>query len=160
VGTWLAIGLRTGIWDATYLYAIPLLLLHFAMFFSVSTLLAVWTQSTVLCVFGSIVFWALTWSINYGRHVLMAASENITDGAFAGGLSWLTDFIYWILPKPADLNMLLFNVLGAEGHFGRLFTVETLTAGGFSFVLSIVSSLIFTAVVLAISGRTLVKMDY
>ena len=67
-GTWLTIGLRTGIWDAAYLYAIPLLVLHFAMFFSVSVLLAVWTQSTVVCVFGSILFWALAWSINYGRH--------------------------------------------------------------------------------------------
>ena len=35
-GTWLAIGLRTHIWDPTYLWCIPLLLLHFAVFFSVS----------------------------------------------------------------------------------------------------------------------------
>ena len=66
-GTWLAIGLRTGVWDAAYLYAIPLLVLHFAMFFSVSAVLAVWTQSTVVCVFGSILFWGLAWSINFGR---------------------------------------------------------------------------------------------
>src|SRR5437764_1178461 len=47
-GTWLAIGVRTQVWDASYLYAIPLLLLHFAVFFSVSLLLAVCTRSTVV----------------------------------------------------------------------------------------------------------------
>ena len=85
VGTWLAIGLRIGVWDAEYLYAIVLLVLHFAMFFSVSTLLAVWFRSTVVCVFGSIVFWALAWSINYGRHALLVASDALSPDAFLVG---------------------------------------------------------------------------
>ncbi len=75
-GTWLAIGLRTGIWDAAYLYAIPLLLLHFAVFFSVSLLLAVCTRSTVVCVFGSILFWCIAWGMNYGRNVLEASAAH------------------------------------------------------------------------------------
>src|SRR6185295_4846325 len=29
-GTWLAIGLRTGIWDSSYFWAVPILLVHFA----------------------------------------------------------------------------------------------------------------------------------
>ena len=53
-GTWLAIGCERAFGMPTYLYAIPLLLLHFAVFFSVSLLLAVLTRSTVVCVFGSI----------------------------------------------------------------------------------------------------------
>src|SRR5262245_37933916 len=44
-GTWLALGLRTGVWDAAYFWCVPLLLAHFAVFFSVSTLLAVATRS-------------------------------------------------------------------------------------------------------------------
>ena len=112
LGTWLAIGVRTGIWDAAYLYAIPLLVLHFAMFFSVSTCLAVWTHSTVVCVFGSIVFWGLAWSINYGRHALTATADALSTGTFSPSLSWLLDAGYWVLPKPADVNLLLFNTLG------------------------------------------------
>ncbi len=41
VGTWLALAIRTGVWDTVYLRTIPLLLLHFAIFFSFSLLLAV-----------------------------------------------------------------------------------------------------------------------
>ncbi len=39
-GTWLALGLRTSIWDTNYLLCLPLLLLHFAVFFSFSAMLA------------------------------------------------------------------------------------------------------------------------
>ncbi len=160
VGTWSAIGLRTGIWDAGYLYAIPLLVLHFAMFFSVSALLAVWTQSTVICVFGSIVFWGVAWSINYGRHALTVAADTLSTGSFSPGLTWLADAGYWLLPKPADVNLLLFNLLEADGSFARLFKLDTLQAHGFSFAWSIVTSLIFTVAVLAFSARKLDATDY
>ena len=159
-GTWLAIGARTGIWDASYLYAIPLLVLHFAMFFSVSALLAVWTQSTVVCVFGSIVFWGMAWSINYGRHALTLASDTLSGGSFSSGLTWLVDAGYWVLPKPADVNLLLFNLLGADGSFARLFQLDALESHGFSFVLSIATSLIFTLAVLFFSARKFDAIDY
>ncbi len=74
-GTWLALGLRTGVWDPTYLLCIPLLLLQFAVFFGFSLLLAVCSRSTVVCVTGSIAFWAVCWAINFGRHAVMAASD-------------------------------------------------------------------------------------
>ena len=51
-GTWLALGVRTGVWDAAYFLCVPLLLLHFAVFFSFSAMLAVATRSTVACVLG------------------------------------------------------------------------------------------------------------
>src|SRR5207244_1971501 len=51
-GTWVALGLRTGEWPLAYLLSVPLLLLHFAIFFSFSTFVAVCTRSTVACVFG------------------------------------------------------------------------------------------------------------
>jgi len=60
-GTWLAIGLKTRVWDMGYLLAVPLLLLHFAIFFSASLVLAVCTRSTVVSVFGSIAFWIMCW---------------------------------------------------------------------------------------------------
>ena len=69
-GTWLALAIRTGVWDAVYLLRVPLLLLHFAIFFSFSLLLAVCTRSTVVCVFGSIAFWGVCWAINFGRHAV------------------------------------------------------------------------------------------
>src|SRR5262249_23044651 len=74
-GTWLALAARTGIWDATYLLCIPVLLLHFAIFYSVSALIAVCTRSTVACVLGSVLFWFVCWGMNYGRHAALATPE-------------------------------------------------------------------------------------
>ena len=51
--TWLALGVRTKVWDVTYWWSVPLLLIQFAIFYSFSVLLAVVTRSTVACVFGS-----------------------------------------------------------------------------------------------------------
>ncbi len=160
VGTWLAIGLRTGIWDTAYFYTIVLLVLHFAMFFSVSTLLAVWFRSTVVCVFGSIVFWALAWSINYGRHALLVARDALSPDGFSSGLAWLTDLVYWVLPKPADMGLLLSHSLSADAHFSPLFDFAKLSASGFSMTLSIASSLLFTVAVLVLSARRLAATDY
>jgi len=71
-GTWLALGIRTNVWNPLYLLCIPLLLLHFAIFFSFSTFLAVWTRSTVTCVFGSILFWIICWTMNYSHNAITA----------------------------------------------------------------------------------------
>ena len=89
VGTWLALGVRTGIWETHYLLSVPLLLLHFAIFFSFSLLLAVCMRSTVLCVFGSVAFWLICWGMNFGRNAVAAASEMASQGSFfrAAGLA-------------------------------------------------------------------------
>src|SRR5262249_52606940 len=63
-GTWLALGLRTDVWLYSYLWAAPLLVLHFAVIFTFSAVLAVWTRSTVATMFGSLVFWLVCWAMN------------------------------------------------------------------------------------------------
>jgi ABC-type transport system involved in multi-copper enzyme maturation permease subunit len=159
-GTWLAIGLRTGIWDATYLYAIPLLLLHFAVFFSVSLLLAVCTRSTVVCVFGSILFWCIAWGMNYGRHALALQSQLTPAGHVSSSVNWLVDVGYWVLPKPADFGMLLYNALDAKDFFGSAFDMSSLAAHGFSLWLSVLTSLAFTGYMLFASARRFSTLDY
>ena len=160
-GTWLALGLRTGVWDTSYLWSVPLLLLHFAIFFSFSLLLAVCTRSTVVCVFGSIAFWALCWGLNYGRHALATAAYETPGSVISSRMTWLADAAYWLLPKPADLGMLLFDKLDADNYFGRLLDVSALQhAGHFSFELSVLSSLAFTAYLLVASARQFATTDY
>ena len=155
-GTWLALAVRTGVWDAVYLRAVPLLLLHFAIFFSFSLLLAVCTRSTVVCVFGSIAFWGICWAINFGRHAVTAASELTSQGAFSAPLVWLADVGYWLFPKPVDLGKLVFDSLGAGAYF------RTPLAGdaGISLGLSVLTSLLFTGYILFAASRQFAKMDY
>ncbi len=160
VGTWAAIGLRTGFWDPTYLLSIPLLLLHFSIFFGFSVLLAVCTRSTVVCVFGSLLFWCVAWSVNFGRHLFFTSTDMAAESLRSPLLGSVVDFGYWILPKPADLGMLLFDSLGAHDHFGAAFDPTALAVHGFSMTLSVLSSLTFGLVVLWISVRTFAKTDY
>jgi ABC-type transport system involved in multi-copper enzyme maturation permease subunit len=114
VGTWLALGIATGVFDARYLLAIPLLLLHFGVFYSFSAMLAVWTRSTVVCVFGTILFWSLCWGMNYGRHALVAHQP----GGISNGSQGMMELGYWTLPKPGDLNMIFDDALETEGFSG------------------------------------------
>jgi hypothetical protein len=157
-GTWLALGLRSGVWGGTYLLSIPLFLLHFAAFFSVSTFLAVSTRSTVSVVFGSIMFWIVCWVLNFSRHMSIAVPDLQQMSPILGGL---LETGYWVLPKPTDLCQVLFDALGAGDFFGRLVEyrkVEEL--GRYSPELSVLTSLGFAVVVLAAAGWEFVTQDY
>ncbi|MGD9723023.1 MAG: hypothetical protein AB7O59_17370 [Pirellulales bacterium] len=159
-GTWLAIGIRTGFWDPAYLLAVPLLLLQFSVFFAFSVLLAVWTHNAVVCVFGSILFWCVAWSLNFGRHALMTATDMFSSSVRSSYLSGLIDFGYWTLPKPADMGLLLSESLGASSDFSTLLNAPALHAQGFSMTLSVLSSAAFGLVVLFVSARMFTAADY
>ncbi|MGE0607660.1 MAG: hypothetical protein AB7O62_11245 [Pirellulales bacterium] len=159
-GTWLMIGLRTGIWETGYLWAAPLLVLNFAIFFGCSLLLAVCTRSTVMSVFGSILFWMLCWGMNFGRHALAMADSVAPQSPHSKPLLWMSDLGYWLLPKPADLGMLLYDSLGASDHFGRMFDPAALAAHGFSMTFSVLSSLLFAVYLFCAASQQFTKTDY
>jgi hypothetical protein len=161
VGTWIALGLRTRIWDPSYLLSIPLLLLHFAIFFSFSVLLAVCTRSPVVCGLGSIIFWFLCWSMNFGRHAILAALSQDPETSVAASVRWAAEFGYWILPKPADLGVILFDALGAEKFFVALSSIEMVRDQGYLFTLcSVATSLACMVFFLAATAQQFKAMDY
>lgn len=161
LGTWLALGVKTGIWDTPYLLSIPCLLLHFAVFFGFSALLAVCTRSTVVCVFGSIAFWALCWIANYGRHALAAEVHRDSDSFFGDGLTALLETTYWVLPKPADFGIMLSNALEAGELFAQpLAYIGVQNSGDFHPWLSVLASAAFAIVALAAAARQFESMDY
>jgi ABC-type transport system involved in multi-copper enzyme maturation permease subunit len=113
-GTWLALGIATGVFDARYLFAIPVLLLHFAVFYSFSAMLAVWTRSTVVCVFGTLLFWVLCWGMNFGRHAVVAHDP----AGMSEGSRVVLEIGYWALPKPGDLNLIFDDALETKAFAG------------------------------------------
>lgn len=161
LGTWLALGLRTNVWDTAYLASAPLFLLHFAIFFGFSAFLAVTLRSTVVCVFGSIAFWCLCWGMNFGRHALVAEVHQSSDSVFSSFLTKTVEACYWILPKPADLGMLLYRLLDAGSDLGQpaAFTA-VIKQGAFHPVLSVAASLAFTGVLLYAATRQFETADY
>ncbi|HZT80783.1 MAG TPA: hypothetical protein VFA26_11195, partial [Gemmataceae bacterium] len=140
------------------LLCLPVLLLHFAIFYSVSALIAVCTRSTAACVFGSVLFWLLCWGMNYGRHAAMAAPE--VESA-SPALMALVEAGYWLLPKPADFGILLFDALGAGDCFGQLPEFQAAQdRGAFRPELAVPSSLAFAVVTLALAGWQFALTDY
>ena len=160
-GTWLVLGLRSGIWERTYFWAIPILLLHFAIFFSFSVVLAVCTRSTVACVFGSMLFWCVCWGMNFGRHAVLAESYHPAETAIAQQATPLVEAGYWILPKPADISILLYDALEAAQSFGQVAAFQTVqTHGDFHPALSILASLGFMGLLLLAASRHFAALDY
>jgi hypothetical protein len=62
-GVWVATGVRTGIWAPNFLLVIPILTFYFAVLYSVSTLAAVLTRSTIVAILATGLAWALLWGI-------------------------------------------------------------------------------------------------
>lgn len=157
LSTWLALGLKTGVYDPLYLLSVPLLVIHFGVFYSFSVMLAVWTRSTVACVFGTLLFWLMCWGMNLGRHALeVYASDTVAPSGHR-----IADVGYWILPKPADMGILQFDALKADAFSIKWDAYKTLQeTGRFHPEWTLISCFIFTLVMLGISVREFQVMDY
>jgi len=155
--TWFATGAATGVWDGTYWFAVPLLVVNFAVFYAVSALLAVCTRSTVVSVFGTLLFWLLCWAMNFTHHKL--AAEEVPGTTRAAGV--LVQVGYWTLPKPLDLGGIFFDAMKAEEYATPIPELAAAKArGSFHPELAVVTSLVFAAAALAVAGYEFRHMDY
>jgi ABC-type transport system involved in multi-copper enzyme maturation permease subunit len=155
--TWIIVGLRSGVWSGSYWLCLPLLIVHFAAFYAFAAVLAVMTRSAAACIVGSIVFWALCWAMNFGRHTLAGIE---VPGA-SGGVQRLADFGYWLLPKPLDFSLLLTQSLGAERFAPTWAPLAAIRdAGQISPLAVLGSSLAAGAVLLAVAAYEFCHDDY
>jgi ABC-type transport system involved in multi-copper enzyme maturation permease subunit len=155
--TALALGLRTGVWEGGYWLCVPLLLLHFAVFYSLSALLAVMTRSTAAAIVSALLFWLVCWAMNYGRHAL--AGLELSEAS--AELARAADLGYWLLPKPADFGLILYDTLDAEQFVTPWIKFRLVQERGlFHPVLSVLSSLAFAAVLLGVAVYEFVHEDY
>lgn len=163
-GTWLAIGLRTGIWPGGYLMSIPLLLLNFATLFGVSALIAVWTRSTPVCIVGTVALWLVCIGVNHGRQSVVAMPELVRDRAILasdGGASTAVEIGYWILPKPGDLAAVLDQAVDAGAHFAQAPLYQVVRdRGQFHPGWILTSSLLFIAASLALASWEFERLEY
>jgi ABC-type transport system involved in multi-copper enzyme maturation permease subunit len=162
MGTWLALGLRTGIMPASYLLAVPLLLMHFAVIYSFSVLMAVCTRSTAASIFGAILFWFCCYAVNYGRHAVVAMPYLDPDAPFAPALQHAAEAGYWLLPKPGDMVVLLDQALNAHHHFDLVPRVFQLAIdhGAFHPDWSLLTSMLSSVGLLALAAWQFRDTDY
>lgn len=149
--TWLALGIRTGIWDVRYFLAVPVLVVHFGTFFAVSTWIAVWTRSAVAAALGTLVFWALCSTINVARLDALAGGSGIP--------AWL-EALYWPLPKPIDGHLLLASAMSTEESLRGAYDIRKITDLGYTPEIAILAALPFTIIVLWRAARKLARIDY
>ena len=156
-GTWFGLGVATGVWDGTYWFAVPLLVVNFAVFYAFSSFLAVCTRSTVVAVFGTMLFWLLCWAMNFTHHRVVGAQvQGLSPAA-----GFLIDAGYWTLPKPLDLSGLFFDAMKAKAYSVPVPEFEAVKARGkFYPELSVLTSLGFAVGVLAVAAYEFRKMDY
>jgi ABC-type transport system involved in multi-copper enzyme maturation permease subunit len=155
--TYTALGLRTGVWSPAYWLCVPLLLVQFTVFFAFTAILAVTTRNTAGCLVGSALFWIVCWAMNYGRHALVSVQPTEATAM----LVHTADISYWILPKPADFSLILYDVLDADRFATPLMEFRRLQERGlFLPVWSVLSSLAFAAMILAVAIYEFVHDDY
>ena len=165
VGTWLALGVKTNIWTPEYLLGIPLLVFHFAVIYAFSVMLAVLFRSTTACVVGVVLFWAVCFAINWGRHFTVAYADMNPGGPPLSGFTmFLSELGYWLLPKPVDYRLLLERSMQLGDSMMALETQapfkNVLDKDDFHPLLIIVSSCGFPVFALWAAAAQLSKTDY
>ena len=76
LGTWLCFGFRLGVWENSILYSIPLYLLVFAIYYSVSTVAGIKYRSAILSVVLTAVFWGVCFMVGSVHGWLYNRLEN------------------------------------------------------------------------------------
>jgi ABC-type transport system involved in multi-copper enzyme maturation permease subunit len=165
LGTWFALGIRTGYWQAEYLIGIPLTIFQFALVFSFTVLIATLFRSTMACVIGGVVFWFICYAINFGRHFAIVYADLHPAGPPLSDVTlFLADAGYWLLPKPIDLTILLersMHLSDVKATFeGQQPFTRMLEAGHFHPIASVLSSCLFPVFALWAAASQLAKTDY
>lgn len=75
-GVWLILGLRHDLWHPSVLLSIPIFLLVFATYYSVSAVAGVVYRNTVLAVGFSVLFWFLCWTVGMTHDLGLALYLN------------------------------------------------------------------------------------
>ena len=81
LGVWLWMGLAMGVWDRAMLLSIPLYIIVFAIYFSVSAFVGLVWRSAIVSVILTFVFWALCFSVGAGYGVcnMLMVNNSILD---------------------------------------------------------------------------------
>lgn len=165
VGTWLALGFRTGIFPPGYLVGIPIAMFHFATVYSFSILIAVLTRSSMACVVATVLFWIVCFGVNYGRHFVVSY-----EFLHPGGVSlpdfttFLSELGYWTLPKPIDFTIMFEKTLNLGEHMSAMSEDKTMATmldkDQFHPIASVLTSLFFPAFAIWAAASQLGKTDY
>jgi ABC-type transport system involved in multi-copper enzyme maturation permease subunit len=108
VGLWVALGVRSGVWEPAFLYLIPILTFEFAMFYALSTLMAVLTRSPIVSILLCVVLWALLFGLGWG-YAAANFARSVGGPKEKDSPGWVittVDSAHAVLPHYMDLDWL------------------------------------------------------
>ncbi len=160
VGTWAALGLRTGVWTPGYLATWPLLVAQFAGLYAASAVAATCTRNTSASLFAALACWMICLGTNGARDEIRSLPGSTVPPA----ARLAVEAAYWAMPKPIDLATILDGAVGASDHFasapGAVADRSGSPIGPRSVALWLLSTLGFAGVMLGVAGRQLATTDY
>jgi ABC-type transport system involved in multi-copper enzyme maturation permease subunit len=161
VGTWLAVGFRSGIWNLGILATIFINAYFFAILYSVSTLFGVLTRSSIVAILMTCLTWAFLAGIGrlYEEFVIprkdpseMKPAERVFCSAVNG--------IHFVLPRTRDLDILTSRLLMEDLLTANQIRHQKLDPTPISWGESLAVSGIFIAVMLGLSCWRFATTDY
>lgn len=112
-GLFLVLGLRTDMWLTSLLWCILIFTFQFAIFYSLSTLMAVLTRSPIVCILSAVAFWGVLFLFGLLYRYVDAVRPEKVAGTVAEKLSifpaWAitaVDVAHVVLPHYKDLDVL------------------------------------------------------
>ena len=76
IGTWLWLGFALGVWDQAFLWSIPIYVLVFAIYYSISALVGLVYRSPILSVVATVVFWATCFAVGQSHIAFHSVTQN------------------------------------------------------------------------------------
>ena len=92
-GLWLWMGLGIGLWDRALLWSIPIYILVFAIYYSVSAFIGLTYRSSTMAIVMTFLFWAVCFALGSSYGVFNSRMENLRlyDPATAGDRAFALD---------------------------------------------------------------------
>jgi ABC-type transport system involved in multi-copper enzyme maturation permease subunit len=167
LAVWFVIGLRSGVWTPSFLLAVPVVLVYFAVLYAVSTLCAVLTRSAIVAILVTCLTWFALFAI--GRLYILPnqirqmeeidktpAANRISEGTWVK----VVNIVHKVLPRPKDLDYLMTHYLLADLLVGQPISAESLGTEDIQWGESLTVSGIFIAVMLGLACLKFSLTDY
>jgi hypothetical protein len=116
VGVWLILGLRTNLWMPRFPLTLFIFTFQFAVFYSMSTLMAVLTRSPIVAILATVAFWAILFGIGIGYRIIdnlrperIAELREQEQDMMPKLPSWVfitADVVHFVTPHYKDLDVL------------------------------------------------------
>lgn len=151
---WLILSLKSGYWNFHFLISVVNLTLAFAIMYSITVLIGLMTQSSIISILVNFFLIFVLCPILSTREMLVFPWIHNETAQF------IFNFFYYVLPKPGEIKDITVNIIS---HQSVNFWKPVNDVGTMQFFpawMSMITSLIFCATVMAYSVYYFSKKDY